>query len=113
MNPADLDPAKLDVPDLAPKAVLLDTDGKPVEADGRSHAERAIAAARRMLRIDETKQAILEAEAVDNRASRRGRVAAWKAERARKAAEPGKARALRRRRAKNAVAKQARKVNRP
>lgn len=103
------------VPDLAPKAVLLDSDGKPIEVDERSHAERAIAAARALFGFHELRQAALEDESLDaasNRELRRGRVRAWKAARRRKAGEPGKARALRRRRAKNAVAKQSRKGNR-
>lgn len=105
MKPADLDPTKLDVPNLAPKAVLLGRDGKPQASP--------LDLAKRLLGKFTREQEILEVEATSNRQSRRRALRLHKLDTTIAAMRaPGKARALRRRRAKNAVAKQSRKANR-
>ena len=105
MRPADLDPTKLDVPNLAPKPVLLGRDGKVQE----SPLDRV----KRLLGTLTREQEILEYEAAENRTMRRRAVRLRKLDTTIAAMRaPGKARALRRRRAKNAVAKQSRKANR-
>lgn len=109
MKPVDLDPKKLGVPDLAPKPVLLDHAGKPE----KSHAERSLDAAKKLLGAFTREQEILEAEAASNRSSLRRGIRLQKlATTIERMRAPGRARALRRRRAKNAVAKQSRKANR-